>query len=479
MNAMAMARGQRPRRAVRCRPAGSAGTTPAHLLALVLLIGGVAGPLTRAQASGEAGAAAPHVHIASSAGSGKFLLAPGARPAWSPDGGQIVFQRDGNLYVTDVAGSYEAWLTTGAEPAWSPDGLSIAYTGDEGIEVLHLYGFASRVLVHHDFLARRPREQGGTYAPWDMGVGKPSWSPDGKQLAFEHRGDGDTRPAQVWLVSASGSSVQRLTPTTGFQYAESDPAWSPDSSSLALWSYGWGLATVDLADRSPSTVYFNFPWIAYGTDPDWSPDGHSIAFTAGYRTTPWEHGIYLVDREGGAPHLFEWMAREPAWSPDGKRIAFTQDVAGQDSGPPAGDTHPDSIYNRASAHDYPAEAFSRYLFYADGRFELQYMIPEVGVVAYPGRFFTQDSWAKLAFDDDTRWKADGRFSSDGSTFEVAYNLVMALSDFEDGIYLMGAPDVEGPVKTPDEPLGPPRKRLPCPPYCKVGNEFNGLGIRRK
>ncbi|NIP79962.1 MAG: hypothetical protein GWM90_12355, partial [Gemmatimonadetes bacterium] len=73
---------------------------------------------------------------------------------------------------------------------------------------------------------------------------------------------------------------RRLTPTEGIQYAESDPAWSPDGTRVVFWSYGYGIATVSVGGGWPATMFMEFPTVAYGAKPVWSPDGVSVAFTA-------------------------------------------------------------------------------------------------------------------------------------------------------------------------------------------------------
>lgn len=66
--------------------------------------------------------------------------------AWSPDGSELVFRRDGVLWRFDRgAGTAESLAGTegGREPAWSPDGSAIAFTrinprGDSDLWVVHL-----------------------------------------------------------------------------------------------------------------------------------------------------------------------------------------------------------------------------------------------------------------------------------------------------------------------------------------------------
>jgi Tol biopolymer transport system component len=182
----------------------------------------------------------------------------------------------------------------------------------EGIAVMNLDGSGVRTLLSHSF-------RKDTYAPWDLGIGKPAWSPDGSRIAFEHRGDGDMTPAQIFVMNVDGTNPHRLTSTAPFQYAESDPAWSPDGSRIAYWSYGYGIATVPAAGGAPQSVYANFPAVAYGAKPAWSPDGSRIAFTANRFLSP---AIWSIGSGGGPVSPLIADAYEAVWSPDGSWIAF-------------------------------------------------------------------------------------------------------------------------------------------------------------
>jgi Tol biopolymer transport system component len=173
-------------------------------------------------------------------------------------------------------------------------------------------------LLRHDF-------RDDLNADSDMGVGKPAWSPDGASIAFEHRGDGDIMPAQLFVMDADGSDPRRLTLAIGRQYAESDPAWSPDGSKIALWSFGYGVATAPATGGNPSTLYAD-GGVGYGAKPAWSPEGTEIAFTVRARG-PWNCTLgrcrtRLVDQGDPATSILLVDGYHAVWSPDGERFAF-------------------------------------------------------------------------------------------------------------------------------------------------------------
>jgi hypothetical protein len=94
-------------------------------------------------------------------------------------------------------------------------------------------------------------------------------------------------------------------------------------------------------------------------------------------------------------------------------------------------------YERAEGHAYPDGAHSRYLFYpAERTFALQYENTKWGPFEYTGRYTLAGDSITLDFDGWSvagPWQATAYIRSD--SLVVRYNIIMALSDFEDGVYL--------------------------------------------
>ena len=115
-------------------------------------------------------------------------------------------------------------------------------------------------------------------------VFNPTWSPDGREIAFVAN-DGGT--LDLWIASAETGQLRRLTEDA---YAELHPDWSPDGTRIAiatdryttdmdvLETGSFRLATVDVetGDVRPLTSFEG----ARHINPRWGPDGESLFFIA-------------------------------------------------------------------------------------------------------------------------------------------------------------------------------------------------------
>ncbi len=145
----------------------------------------------------------------------------------------------------------------------------------------------------------------------------PRPSPDGQAIAFDSDRDGERG---VYIAAADGKGVRRVS-GSGFAAV---PSWSPDGRRLAYVRAEaehprvWNIWTVDVASGQAARVTSHRvgqPWGAA-----WFPDGERIAYSN-------ETRLIVQSLDGGAVRAFNTpvrgrLVRTPAVSPDGKQIIF-------------------------------------------------------------------------------------------------------------------------------------------------------------
>jgi Tol biopolymer transport system component/DNA-binding winged helix-turn-helix (wHTH) protein len=310
-------------------------------------------------------------------------LAPGGRevqltndgqqnfdPAWSPDGGYIAYysmKRHG-IFVMPALGGVPRKLTEfGSHPVWSPDGQSLVLQSVSSPD-LGATPMGSSTIWIVSSQGGTPRQLTRTDAP-PGSHHAPSWSPDGKRIAFLNY---DTVSPQVWSVAFDGTELQAITDNKSGD--KSWPIYSPDGQSIyynrgeALWKTpvrvdngapaGEPVKVADLGSTviRNATVSASGTRIAYSasstadnlvavtvspntkepsgpllfltnepgtrhTGPVFSPDGRKIAFAAQRRGSG--SNVWLIDADGGNPtQVTVAGGRSPAWYPSGQQIAF-------------------------------------------------------------------------------------------------------------------------------------------------------------
>jgi Tol biopolymer transport system component/imidazolonepropionase-like amidohydrolase len=141
-------------------------------------------------------------------------------------------------------------------------------------------------------------------------------SPDGATLAVDLQGS-------IWTVPAVGGTATRITDI--FNDAR-QPSWSPDGKWIAFFAYRDG--GYDLWAIAPDgTQQHKLTWGAFDDrEPVWSHDGTRIAFSSD-RGSPLGSDYNIWTLNVGSGELTQ-VTKEPAddfmpsWSPDDKEIAF-------------------------------------------------------------------------------------------------------------------------------------------------------------
>ena len=212
-------------------------------------------------------------------------------PQWTPDGAQIMFSHSGGIYVIDSDGTGLRRIHGGDgendiydSPNISPDGSRIVYLKyhrdwwfweDYRWEVATsaLNGTRERVITNLDRYIGH--------------IDSPSWSPDGRHIAFVSLG-------MIYTMSEDGSDLQLIPGLEG-----------------------------QLSSSQEYTSIYDYPSI-YSLV--WSPDGRRIAFITVARDDQSGEpsaAMYMIGIDGSSLKKFGAVSR-PAWSPDGTRMAFAK-----------------------------------------------------------------------------------------------------------------------------------------------------------
>ncbi len=157
----------------------------------------------------------------------------------------------------------------------------------------------------------------------DEPIMSPSWSPDGKSLAYVSF---ENKRAEIFIQHLA---TARRSKVAGFRGLNSAPSWSPDGKFLALVLSKDGSPDIYTLNTATKRLKRLTRHRAIDTEPVWSADGKSIIFTSDRSGSP---QIYEIGVNGGKPKRLTFEGRynsAASLSPDGKFIVIVHAERGQ------------------------------------------------------------------------------------------------------------------------------------------------------
>jgi eukaryotic-like serine/threonine-protein kinase len=188
-------------------------------------------------------------------------------------------------------------------PRLSPDSRRVAVGIQEQESQIWLYDLSRETLTRLTF-------EGKTNA-------NPSWTPDGKRIAFNSNKEGPQN--LFWQLADGSGGLERLRTS---EYTEGAMSWSPDGQLLAFIEItpttGYDIWVLRIGDRK-AQPFLRTPFNE--SVPQFSPDGRWLAYVSDesgrfeiyVQPYPGPGGKWQISTEGGM---------EPVWNPKGRELFY-------------------------------------------------------------------------------------------------------------------------------------------------------------
>lgn len=230
-----------------------------------------------------------------------------ATPAFSPDGTLVAFRQSDDAHNTGifaavVGGEKSLQLTADPGdccPTWSPDGRQLAFIRhaekDASIFTIPALGGTEHRVY------RGPALRAGL-----------SWSPNSDLLGFSETNPADPTRSVISLLSLTDSSTRALTsPPAG--WLDHEPAFSPDGSQVAFIRSTIAGVSNDVfvmpaaGGQVKRLTFDNRPIMG---PPTWTPDSREIIFSSDRGV---ETGLWRVSAKGCIPRPVAGPVGEATW----------------------------------------------------------------------------------------------------------------------------------------------------------------------
>ena len=220
-------------------------------------------------------------------------------------------KKEYQLQLADSDGYNPKTLLTSPQPlmspSWSPDGRQLAYVSFEK---------KGRAAIFVQAIHTGKRQEIVSFAGIN---GAPSWSPDGRSMAITLSRDGNP---EIYSLRLSDKKLKRLTSGAAI---DTEPVWSPDGSSIVFTS-----------DRGGSPQLYRMPAQGgraqritfegnYNASADFSADGKSLALVHGQGG---RYQIAVLDLDSGLLRVLTdgRLDESPSFAPNGSMIIYATET---------------------------------------------------------------------------------------------------------------------------------------------------------
>jgi Tol biopolymer transport system component/DNA-binding winged helix-turn-helix (wHTH) protein len=258
--------------------------------------------------------------------------------AVSPDGNELAYAWNSgagtvtHIYVKLIGAGKPLQLTddsrSDGDPSWSPDGRYIAFIRYSGPATFGEYGgtsYSSTEVLSIPALGGPERHLGRVNRP-AICARDVTWSPDGKSVVVGDK-PSPGEPSGLFMLSLENDEKNRITSVPPGASDDSDPAFSPDGQTLAFlrWSAD---ATTDIylqnvtSGSEPRRLTFEE---GYMRGLAWTPDGGGIIFSCLDRSGVLN--LWRVPVSGGQRDALAGFGEDgsaPTVSRRGDHLAYTR-----------------------------------------------------------------------------------------------------------------------------------------------------------